>query len=143
MRRIIVVAALVAGLMALGAGAGFAQVAPPATIEEDGVSVIKASNQRIQCTGVPCIATGRDDLVLERIGNGKKDRIILRGGDDQVRANNYGNDQDVIRGTSGFDLIYVNDGDIRDRIFGGKGKDKCVVDIRSEVVAGCSRILVR
>ena len=143
MRRMFLVTGLVAALMTLGAGAVFAQVEPPATIEEDGVSVIKASNQKIQCTGVPCIATGRDDLVLERKGNGKQDRIILRGGDDQVRADRYGNDRDVIRGTSGFDLIYVDDGDTEDRIFGGKGNDKCVVDARSEAVAGCSRIIVR
>lgn len=143
MRRIVVVSALVAALMALGAGAVFAQDGSAGTTKEDGVSVIKAGNQRIQCTGVPCIATGNDDLVFERIGNGKQDRIILRGGDDQVRANTYGNDRDVIRGTSGFDLIYVDDGDTRDRIFGGKGRDKCFVDARSEAVAGCSRIVVQ
>ena len=143
MRRMVVVAALVAALMALGAGAVFAQDGPAGTTKEDGVSIIKAGNQRIQCTGVPCIATGNDDLVFERIGNGKQDRIILRGGDDQVRANTYGNDTDVIRGTSGFDLIYVDDGDARDRIFGGKGRDKCFVDARAEAVAGCSRIIVQ
>ena len=143
MRRMVVVAALVAALMALGAGAVFAQDGPAGTTKEDSVSIIKAGNQRIQCTGVPCIATGNDDLVFERIGNGKQDRIILRGGDDQVRANTYGNDTDVIRGTSGFDLIYVDDGDARDRIFGGKGRDKCFVDARAEAVAGCSRIIVQ
>lgn len=143
MRRIVVVSAMVAALMALGAGTVFAQDGSAGTTKEDGVSVIKAGNQRIQCTGVPCTATGNDDLVFERIGNGKQDRILLRGGDDQVRANAYGNDRDVIRGTSGFDLIYVDDGDTRDRIFGGKGRDKCFVDARSEAVAGCSRIVVQ
>ena len=38
-------------------------------------------------------------------------------------------------------LIYVDDGDTRDRIFGGKGNDKCYVDARSEVVSGCSVII--
>ncbi|MBA2389408.1 MAG: hypothetical protein H0V67_04040 [Geodermatophilaceae bacterium] len=60
-----------------------------------------------------------------------------------MRANTYGNDKDVIKGSAGFDLIYVDDGDTRDRIFGGKGNDRCVVDARSEVVSGCSRIIVQ
>jgi hypothetical protein len=102
-----------------------------------------AANQRIQCTGIPCTASGRSDLVFERIGNGVRDRILLRGGDDQVRANTYSRDRDVIKGQAGFDLIYVNDGDTRDRVYGGKGRDKCYVDSRSEAVAGCSRIIVR
>ena len=143
MRKMAMLVAAVAALLALGAGSVLAQDGLVGTAKEDGVSVIKANNQRIQCTGVPCIATGRDDLVFERIGNGKQDRILLRGGDDQVRANAYGNDRDVIRGTSGFDLIYVDDGDTRDRIFGGKGGDKCFVDARSEAVAGCSRVVVQ
>ena len=133
-------AVVTGALLVLGAGVVVAQ---EGTTEEDGVSVIKAGNQRIQCTGVPCIASGNDDLVFERIGNGKRDRILLRGGDDQVRANAYGRDRDVIRGTSGFDLIYVDDGDTRDRIFGGKGRDKCYVDARSEIVGGCSVVIVQ
>ena len=52
-------------------------------------------------------------------------------------------DKDVIKGRDGFDLIYGDDGDTRDRIFGGKGNDKCFVDSRSEVVSGCSRIIVQ
>jgi hypothetical protein len=37
----------------------------------------------------------------------------------------------------------VDDGDTRDRIFGGKGNDRCIVDARSEVVSGCSVIRVQ
>ena len=81
---------------------------------------------------MPCYATGKSDLIFERIGVGKRDRILLRGEDDQVRANTYGADMDVIKGTSGYDKTY-----------GGKGRDKCVVDSRSEVVRGCSRVIVR
>ena len=83
---------------------------------------------------LPCYATGKDDLVYERQGNRLRDRIILRGGDDQVRANAYGRDKDVIKGSSGYDLIYVDDGDTR---------DKCYVDAKSEVISGCSRVIVR
>ena len=38
------------------------------------------TNQTIQCTGIPCYATGKDDLVYERQGNRLRDRIILRAG---------------------------------------------------------------
>jgi hypothetical protein len=144
MRKLAMVFAAVAALLALGAGSVLAQEGDAGS-EVEGAKVVtgKAGNQTIQCTGVPCIATGRSDLVFERIGNGKKDRILLKGGDDQVRANTYGKDKDVIKGRDGFDLIYVDDGDTRDRIFGGKGNDKCYVDARKEVVSGCSRIIVQ
>ena len=144
MRKLAMVFAAVAALLALGAGSVLAQEGDAGS-EVEGAKVVtgKAGNQTIQCTGVPCIATGRSDLVFERIGNGKKDRILLKGGRDQVRANTYGNDKDVIKGHDGFDLIYVDDGDRRDRIFGGKGNDKCFVDSRSEVVSSCSKIIVQ
>jgi len=105
--------------------------------------VALAANQIIQCTGIPCVATGNDDLVYERSGNGLNDEIYLKGGDDQVRADRFTNDRDLINGSSGFDLIYVNDGDTNDRIRGGRGNDKCYVDSRSEVVSGCSVVIVR
>lgn len=142
MRRIVMLVAAAAALLALGVGSALAQGGTAGTTKEDGVSVIERSNQTIYCTGVPCTASGNDDLVFERRGVGKNDRILLRGGDDQVRANTFGADRDVIRGSSGFDLIYVNDEDTLDRIYGGKGRDKCIVDARSEVVSGCSRIIV-
>ena len=102
-----------------------------------------AGNQIIRCAGIPCYATGKSDLVYERKGNGLNDRIILRGGNDQVRANGYTRDRDVIKGGSGYDLIYVNDGDTHDRISGGAGGDKCYVDSRVEVVGGCGQVIVR
>lgn len=144
MRKMVMLLAATAALLALGVGSALAQEGDTGSgVEGAKVVTDRAGNQTIQCTGVPCTATGRSDLVLERIGNGLKDRILLRGGDDQVRANTYGNDKDVIKGHDGFDLIYVDDGDTRDRIFGGKGNDKCYVDARSEVVSGCSRIIVQ
>jgi hypothetical protein len=102
-----------------------------------------AGNQIIRCAGIPCYATGKSDLVYERKGNGLNDRIILRGGNDQVRANGYTRDRDVIKGGSGYDLIYVNDNDTNDRIRAGAGGDKCYVDSRVEVVSGCGRVIVR
>ncbi len=144
MRKLAIVLAAVAALLALGAGSVLAQEGGAGS-EVEGAKLVtdKAGNQTIQCTGVPCTASGRSDLVFERIGNGKNDRILLKGGDDDVRANAYTNDKDVIKGSAGFDLIYVDDGDTRDRIFGGKGNDKCYVDARKEAVSGCSRIIVQ
>lgn len=139
----VLVTAFTAALLALGMGSVLAQEGTQGTAKEDGVSVVDRANQRVQCTGVPCVSSGDDDLVFERVGNGKRDRILLRGGDDQVRAGAYGNDRDVIRGSTGYDLIYVNDGDTRDRIFGGKGGDRCIVDARAEIVSGCSRVIVQ
>ncbi len=143
MRKLAMMLAAVAALLALGAGSVLAQEGDAGS-DVEGAKVVtdKAGNQTIQCTGVPCTASGRGDLVFERQGVGKKDRILLKGGDDQVRANTYGADRDVIKGHDGFDLIYVNDEDTRDRIYGGKGNDKCYVDARKEVVSGCSRIIV-
>ena len=102
-----------------------------------------AGNQIIRCAGIPCYATGKSDLVYERKGNGLNDRIILRGGNDQVRAQGYTRDRDVIKGGSGYDLIYVDDGDTKDKIYGGRGRDKCFVDAKSEAVSGCSRVIVQ
>ena len=102
-----------------------------------------AGNQIIQCAGIPCIATGSQDLVKERVGNDLNDKIYLKGGSDQVRANPYTRDIDLIYGSKGYDLIYVNDGDTHDRIRGGAGRDKCYVDSRIEVVSGCNDVIVR
>ena len=144
MRKLAIMLAAVAALLALGAGSVLAQEGNAGS-EVEGAKVVtdKAGNQTIQCTGVPCTASGNSDLVFERRGQGLRDRILLKGGSDQVRANTYGKDRDVIKGSAGFDLIYVDDGDTRDRIFGGKGNDRCIVDARSEVVSGCSRIIVQ
>jgi Ca2+-binding RTX toxin-like protein len=125
MRRIAMMAAVVVVLSAL-----FATVA-------------YAGNQIIRCAGLPCWSTGKSDLVYERKGNGLNDRILLRGGNDQVRANGYTRDRDVIKGGSGHDLIYVNDGDANDRIRAGTGNDKCYVDAPIEASSSCGAVIVR
>ncbi len=124
MRRIATMVALSVALLAVSAGAVFA-----------------ANQQVIRCDEKPCVASGNDDLVYERAGNRLNDTIYLKAGSDQVRAGGYTNDRDRIYGSSGFDLIYVRDGDTHDRIRGGKGNDKCYVDAKVEVVGGCSVII--
>lgn len=136
MRKTVMLLAAVGALLMLVAGTALAS-------KSQLRNAVFKSNQTIQCTGIPCYATGKDDLVYEREGNRLRDRIILRGGDDQVRANAYTRDRDVIKGGSGFDKIYVDDGDTRDKIYGGRGRDICFVDDRSEAIQGCSDIRVR
>jgi hypothetical protein len=108
----------------------------------EGDQVVVQRGDVIQCKSVPCRGTGGHDLIYERKGNGKADTIIMKGGADQVRADRYTDDKDVVRGGSGFDLIYVDDGDTRDRVFGG-GRSKCYVDAQAEVGGGCSEVIIR
>jgi hypothetical protein len=123
MRKLMIVVALVAVMVPLGAVAAFAH------------------DQLIQCRAIPCYGSGNDDKILERIGNGKSDKIIARGGHDAILANKYGNDIDIVRSGRGMDKINVRDGDPKDRIRAGKGAhDWCIVDANSELAGGCERI---
>ena len=65
------------------------------------------------------------------------------GGGDVIDANNFGGDEDILRGGSGNDRLLANDGDSMDLVFGGSGFDICVVDDRSEIGGGCEKIRVR
>jgi hypothetical protein len=97
-----------------------------------------AADQIIQCRTVPCFGTGNNDLVYERVGVHKKDRIILRGGSDRVLANAYGKDRDVIKSGKGADRINVADRDTRDFAGAGRGThDFCIVDSLAELGPGC------
>jgi hypothetical protein len=140
MRKTLVLLAATAAMLALVAASALAS---GTGVRNATVTTPRTGNQTIQCTGIPCYATGKSDLIFERQGNRLRDRILLRDGDDQVRANAYGRDRDVIKGSSGYDLINVNDGDTRDKIFGGRGRDKCYVDATSEAISDCSRIIVQ
>ena len=125
MRKLMVIVALVAVLVPLAAAAALA----------DGALV--------QCNNVlPCIASGDKDRVLERQGDGLRDEIVLKGGDDLVLANKYTRDRDDVSGGTGRDKINVADGDKRDTANGGKGKDLCIVDARSEAGTSCASVQV-
>ena len=103
-----------------------------------------AEGQLIQCRNVlPCTGSKGDDKILERIGDGKNDEIIPKGGDDLVLANKYTADQDVVTGGGGFDRINVADGDKRDTANGGKGRDLCIVDARKESGTSCAKVQVQ
>ena len=99
-----------------------------------------AADQLIQCRSIPCNGSGNDDKILERIGNGKPDKIIARGSHDLILANKYGNDTDVVIGGKGWDKINVRDGDPNDTAGGGKGgHDWCITDANSELTGSCER----
>ena len=126
MRKLMMVLSLVVVLVPLAAAAALA-----------------ATDQLIQCKTVPCYGGNGDDKIFERIGNGKDDVIVPRGGDDRVLANKYTNDTDVVRRGKGGDRINVADGDTLDTANGGKGKDLCIVDARREVGTSCASVEVQ
>jgi hypothetical protein len=125
MRKLMMVVAVVVVLVSLFAAAALAE------------------GQLIQCTTKTCYGGSGDDKIFERIGNGKDDKIIPRGGDDRVLANKYTNDTDVVRRGKGSDRINVADGDTLDTANGGKGRDLCIVDARREVGTSCANVEVR
>ena len=126
MRKLTIVLALVVVLVPLFAAAALAE------------------GQLIQCRNVlPCYGGSGDDKIFERIGDGKDDVIVPRGGDDQVLANKYTLDTDVVRGGGGSDRLNVADGDTLDIANGGKSRDLCIVDARKEVGTSCSSVEVR
>ena len=124
MRKLMMVVALVVVMVPLLGAAAF------------------AADQLIQCRSIPCYGSGNDDLILERIGNGKDDKIYAKGGHDLVLANKYTRDKDIVRGGGGgFDKINVRDGDPLDRIRAGAGAhDWCITDANSELGGGCERV---
>ena len=105
---------------------------------------LAAEGQLIQCRNVlPCYGSKGADKILERIGDGKDDRIIAKGGRDLVLANKYTADTDVVSGGGGSDKINVADGDKLDTANGGKGEDICIVDARREAGSSCESVVVR
>jgi hypothetical protein len=107
-------------------------------------AVALAEGQLIQCRNVlPCYGGTGDDKILERIGDGKDDHIIAKGGRDLVLANKYTADTDVVSGGGGSDRINVADGDKLDTANGGKGGDICIVDARREAGTSCASVDVQ
>ena len=70
MRRIVMVMALVALLVAVFASAALAR--------------------NFQCSERPCFGTNRDDVILERGGEGVADTIYGRAGRDVIKAQHFG-----------------------------------------------------
>src|SRR5215212_4459586 len=77
----------------------------------------------IQCDSDPCNATGAHEVVFEQVGNGVADNMYAQGGHDNLRAQNYTNDNDTANGGPGF--------------------DRCVVDATVEASNTCDQVVVR
>jgi hypothetical protein len=87
-------------------------------------AVALAEGQLIQCKNVlPCTGGSGDDKILERVGDGKDDQILPKGGDDLVLANKYTADTDVVGG--------------------GGGRDRCIVDAKREAGTSCASVDVQ
>ena len=97
----------------------------------------------IQCDSDPCYATGAHQMVFEQLGNGVTDNMYAQGGHDNLRAQNYTNDNDTANGGYGNDVLHVNDGDALDGAIGGPGFDVCVVDATVEAANTCEQVVIR
>jgi Ca2+-binding RTX toxin-like protein len=100
-----------------------------------------ATAATIQCTTVPCYGTAAKDTILERAGDGLRDKIYGLERGDIIDASKYGNDLDVLYGNRGADTLITDDGDANDTVFGGAGIDTCRVD-SGDNVYGCEVIYV-
>ena len=76
---------------------------------------------------LPCNGTNDDDVLYERIGANKHDRIFGFDGHDVIDANTFNADRDVLLGGNQGDKLLTNDTDGRDRANGGRGRDVCYV----------------
>jgi hypothetical protein len=97
----------------------------------------------IQCDSNPCHASGAHEVVFEQVGDGVADNMYAQGGHDNLRAQNYTNDNDTANGGTGHDLLHVNDGDTLDGAIGGPGFDVCVVDATIEAANTCEQVVIR
>ena len=97
----------------------------------------------IQCTTNSCYATGAHQVLFEQVGDGVADNMYALAGHDNLRAQNYTNDNDVANGGPGHDLLHVNDGDALDDARGGTGYDTCVVDAAVEATNSCEMVVYR
>lgn len=89
----------------------------------------------------PCVGTSGDDIITERDGT-VRDEISGLDGDDAIRVQVYRNDNDIVNGDQGNDLIRAADRDDRDAIDCGEGnKDRAVVDEGDAVnFSNCERV---
>jgi Ca2+-binding RTX toxin-like protein len=101
-----------------------------------GVAVART----FQCNNIPCTGTNNDDIIDERQGS-LRDEISGLDGRDVIRAQQFGNDNDVLDGDQRADKIRANDNDNRDTVDCGAGNDRAVVDPGDAVnFSNCERV---
>jgi Ca2+-binding RTX toxin-like protein len=116
MRKVMMMVALVALLVALFAGAVFAK--------------------NFQCTRYNCEGTRNQDTITEREGDNVDDNIFGRRSGDLIDAAEFNADEDLLHGNRGNDLLDARDGDGEDELNGGPGTDECFGDA-GDVTADC------
>jgi hypothetical protein len=94
-----------------------------------------------QCTSDPCEGNANENLLYEQKGT-VEDHIWGYQAHDVLDANNFNFDHDVLRGGDNGDKLLSNDGDGRDVIRGGKGRDVCYID-RGDRTRNCNVVRVR
>src|SRR5918997_1141043 len=106
-----------------------------------GVFAAAAYARTFTCTDLPCYGTSDRDVIDERPAAGTPDEIFGRAGADAINAGIYPSDRDILRGQNGNDRLNTDDGDGRDKAYGGKGTDTCRVD-EGDVYFGCEAVYV-
>ena len=134
-KKVVMVLAVAAALVAGTVSAVMAQSSPPASAPPANVSK--------QCYSKPCYGNVNRETIYERIGDRKSDLIRAFGNFDRLHANTYSRDKDQLYGFGGDDFVYVDDGDTKDAADGGSGFDWCYVDATIEAANGCDKVVVR
>ena len=106
-----------------------------------GVFAAAAYARTFTCTDLPCYGTSDRDVIDERPAAGTPDEIFGRAGADNINAGIYPSDRDILRGQNGNDRLNTDDGDGRDRVYGGEGTDTCRVD-EGDAYFGCEAVYV-
>ena len=120
MRKVTMMVALVALMMALFATAAY------------------AVNK--QCTNLRCEGTNNRDTLIERGGDGVSDNIYGLQRNDLLDATRFKDDTDNLYGNPGNDTLDATDGDDLDTLNGGKGTDTCYGDVGDTFVS-CETII--
>ena len=96
------------------------------------------------CSASPCDGTNKDDTLTER--RAVNDEIYGLRGDDTIRAGLVprekfaeGPDTDILRGGRGLDRLKSDDLEGRDELYGGRGRDLCIID-SGDLARGCDKV---
>ena len=122
MRKVAMLAATVAVLIVVAAGA------------------VYAVNKT--CDSKTCKGTNARDTLFERQGNRLSDAIYGLKSADRINAGAYTRDKDKLYGGPGNDKLNAADNDGKDTLNGGPGKDTCTGDLGADyadVSKGCEK----